>query len=73
MSPCWSSPGICASGEEAALYKDSNRWLDFTSDWRHRHRPLPPKGAAAQEQVAKLVHAQYATVTHPNSYDGQTL
>ena len=64
------SSGICAErGEGSWLYdKDGNRWLDFTSGigvtaTGHCH---PRVVAAAQEQVAKLVHAQYATVTHPN-------
>lgn len=64
------SSGICAErGEGSWLYdKDGNRWLDFTSGigvtaTGHCH---PKVVAAAQEQVAKLVHAQYATVTHPN-------
>ncbi len=64
------SSGICAErGEGSWLYdKDGNRWLDFTSGigvtaTGHCH---PRVVAAAQEQVAKLVHAQYATVKHPN-------
>ncbi len=64
------SSGICAErGEGSWLYdKDGNRWLDFTSGigvtaTGHCH---PKVVAAAQEQVAKLVHAQYATVKHPN-------
>ena len=64
------SSGICAErGEGNWLYdQDGNRWLDFTSgigvtSTGHCH---PKVVAAAQEQVAKLVHAQYATVKHPN-------
>lgn len=64
------SSGICAErGEGSWLYdQDGNRWLDFTSgigvtSTGHCH---PRVVAAAQEQVAKLVHAQYATVKHPN-------
>lgn len=64
------SSGICAErGEGSWLYdQDGNRWLDFTSgigvtSTGHCH---PKVVAAAQEQVAKLVHAQYATVKHPN-------
>ncbi|MEE3321703.1 MAG: aspartate aminotransferase family protein [Pseudomonadota bacterium] len=64
------SSGICAErGEGSWLYdKDGTRWLDFTSGigvtaTGHCH---PKVVAAAQEQVAKLVHAQYATVKHPN-------
>ena len=64
------SSGICAErGEGNWLYdQDGNRWLDFTSgigvtSTGHCH---PKVVAAAQAQVAKLVHAQYATVTHPN-------
>ena len=64
------SSGICAErGEGNWLYdQDGNRWLDFTSgigvtSTGHCH---PKVVAAAQEQVGKLVHAQYATVKHPN-------
>ena len=64
------SSGICAErGEGSWLYDEKgNRWLDFTSgigvtSTGHCH---PKVVAATQAQVAKLVHAQYATVTHPN-------
>jgi len=64
------SSGICAErGEGSWLYDEQgNRWLDFTSgigvtSTGHCH---PKVVAATQAQVAKLVHAQYATVTHPN-------
>ncbi|MEP5231117.1 aspartate aminotransferase family protein [Alcanivorax sp.] len=64
------SSGICAErGEGSWLYDEQgNRWLDFTSgigvtSTGHCH---PKVVAATQAQVAKLVHAQYATVKHPN-------
>ena len=64
------SSGICAErGEGSWLYDEQgNRWLDFTSgigvtSTGHCH---PKVVAATQAQVAKLVHAQYATVTHPS-------
>jgi len=64
------SSGICAErGEGNWLYdQDGNRWLDFTSgigvtSTGHCH---PKVVATAQEQVGKLVHAQYATDKHPN-------
>lgn len=56
-------------GEGSWLFDvDGNKWLDFTSgigvtSTGHCH---PKVVKAAQEQVAKLVHAQYATVKHPN-------
>lgn len=56
-------------GEGAYLYDaDGNRYLDFTSGigvtgTGHCH---PTVVAAAQKQVATLVHAQYTTVKHPN-------
>lgn len=55
-------------GEGSWLFDENgNRWLDFTSGigvtaTGHCH---PRVVAAAQEQVGKLVHAQYATVSHP--------
>lgn len=64
------SSNICAvRGQGSWLFdKDDNRWLDFTSgigvtSTGHCH---PKVVAATQQQVATLVHAQYATVTHPN-------
>lgn len=56
-------------GEGSWLFDtEGNKWLDFTSGigvtaTGHCH---PKVVKAAQEQVAKLVHAQYATVKHPN-------
>lgn len=56
-------------GEGSWLFDtQGNKWLDFTSGigvtaTGHCH---PKVVKAAQEQVAKLVHAQYATVKHPN-------
>ena len=64
------SSGICAErGEGSWLYDgEGRRWLDFTSGigvtaTGHCH---PRVVEAAQRQVGTLVHAQYATVTHPN-------
>ena len=64
------SSSICAErGEGSYLYdSEGRRWLDFTSGigvtaTGHCH---PRVVEAAQRQVATLVHAQYATVTHPN-------
>ncbi|CUR45168.1 aspartate aminotransferase family protein [Alloalcanivorax xenomutans] len=64
------SSGICAErGEGSWLFDaEGHRWLDFTSGigvtaTGHCH---PKVVAAAQQQVARLVHAQYTTVTHPN-------
>lgn len=64
------SSDICAErGEGSWLYDtEGRRWLDFTSGigvtaTGHCH---PRVVAAAREQVGKLVHAQYATVRHPN-------
>ena len=64
------SSNICAvKGQGSWLYDgDDNRWLDFTSGigvtaTGHCH---PKVVAATQQQVGTLVHAQYATVTHPN-------
>ncbi|ASK34995.1 aspartate aminotransferase family protein [Alcanivorax sp. N3-2A] len=64
------SSGICAErGEGSWLYDgEGRRWLDFTSGigvtaTGHCH---PTVVEAAREQVGKLVHAQYTTVSHPN-------
>lgn len=64
------SSDICAErGEGSWLFDgEGRRWLDFTSGigvtaTGHCH---PKVVEAAREQVGKLVHAQYATVTHPN-------
>ncbi|MTI50044.1 MAG: aminotransferase class III-fold pyridoxal phosphate-dependent enzyme [Alcanivorax sp.] len=64
------SSGICAErGEGSWLFDgEGRRWLDFTSGigvtaTGHCH---PKVVEAARDQVGKLVHAQYATVTHPN-------
>ncbi|MDX1804022.1 MAG: aspartate aminotransferase family protein [Alcanivorax sp.] len=64
------SSNICAQrGEGSWLYDEQGRrWLDFTSGigvtaTGHCH---PHVVEATQKQVGTLVHAQYATVTHPN-------
>ncbi len=63
-----SSGIVAARGEGAYLYdEDGNRYLDFTSgigvtSTGHCH---PKVVAAAQEQVARLIHGQYAIVRHP--------
>ncbi len=62
-----SSDVIAERGEGCYIYDASDRaWLDFTSGigvtaTGHCH---PRVVAAAQEQVGKLIHAQYATVQH---------
>ncbi len=63
------SSGIVAErGEGAYLYDaEGNRYLDFTSgigvtSTGHCH---PKVVAAAQKQVARLIHGQYAIVRHP--------
>lgn len=61
------TPVIAARGEGVHLYdEDGRRYLDFTAgigvtSTGHCH---PRVVAAAQEQVAKLIHAQYTTVMH---------
>ncbi|EKF74135.1 aminotransferase [Alcanivorax hongdengensis A-11-3] len=64
------SSNICAQrGEGSWLYDEQGRrWLDFTSGigvtaTGHCH---PHVVEATRKQVGTLVHAQYATVTHPN-------
>ena len=58
---------IAARGEGALLFDEQDRrYLDFTSgigvtSTGHSH---PRVVAAAQEQVARLIHAQYTTVMH---------
>lgn len=58
---------IAARGEGALLFdEDDRRYLDFTAgigvtSTGHSH---PRVVAAAQEQVGKLIHAQYTTVMH---------
>lgn len=58
---------VAARGEGALLFdEDDRRYLDFTAgigvtSTGHSH---PRVVAAAQEQVAKLIHAQYTTVMH---------
>lgn len=62
-----SSDVVAARGEGAYIYDDQDsRWLDFTSgigvlSTGHCH---PHVVAAAQEQVSKLIHGQYAIVRH---------
>jgi 4-aminobutyrate aminotransferase len=61
------TPVVAARGEGVYLYdEDGRRYLDFTAgigvtSTGHCH---PRVVAAAQEQVAKLIHAQYTTVMH---------
>lgn len=63
-----SSRIVAHKGEGCYIYDgDGRRWLDFTSgigvtSTGHCH---PKVVAAAQEQVASLIHGQYATVRHP--------
>ena len=58
---------IAARGEGVLLFdEDDRRYLDFTAgigvtSTGHCH---PRVVAAAQEQVAKIIHAQYTTVMH---------
>src|SRR3954451_3829435 len=58
---------IAARGEGVLLFdEDDRRYLDFTAgigvtSTGHSH---PRVVAAAQEQVAKIIHAQYTTVMH---------
>lgn len=61
------TPVVAASGEGALIFDEQDRrYLDFTAgigvtSTGHAH---PDVVAAAQEQVAKIVHAQYTTVMH---------
>jgi 4-aminobutyrate aminotransferase len=61
------TPVLAARGEGVHLFdEDGRRYLDFTAgigvtSTGHCH---PKVVAAAQEQVAKLIHAQYTTVMH---------
>lgn len=61
------TPVIASHGEGVNLYDESGqRYLDFTAgigvtSTGHCH---PKVVAAAQEQVGKLIHAQYTTVMH---------
>lgn len=61
------TPVIAARGEGALLFDEQDRrYLDFTAgigvtSTGHAH---PDVVAATQEQVAKIVHAQYTTVMH---------
>lgn len=61
------TPVVAARGEGVYLYdEDDRRYLDFTAgigvtSTGHCH---PRVVAAAQEQVATLIHAQYTTVMH---------
>lgn len=61
------TPVVAARGEGALLFDEQDRrYLDFTAgigvtSTGHAH---PDVVAAAQEQVAKIVHAQYTTVMH---------
>lgn len=61
------TPVIAARGEGALLFDEQDRrYLDFTAgigvtSTGHAH---PDVVAAAQEQVARIVHAQYTTVMH---------
>ncbi|MCY9786778.1 aminotransferase class III-fold pyridoxal phosphate-dependent enzyme [Nocardiopsis sp. EMB25] len=61
------TPVLAARGEGAYLYdEDDRRYLDFTAgigvtSTGHCH---PRVVAAAQEQVATLIHGQYTTVMH---------
>ena len=61
------TPVVAARGEGALLWDEQDRrYLDFTAgigvtSTGHSH---PRVVAAAQEQVAKIIHAQYTTVMH---------
>ncbi|PZU48671.1 MAG: aspartate aminotransferase family protein, partial [Arsenicicoccus sp.] len=61
------TPVVAARGEGALIFDEQDRrYLDFTAgigvtSTGHAH---PDVVAAAQEQVAKIVHAQYTTVMH---------
>ncbi|MFD6095718.1 aspartate aminotransferase family protein [Nocardiopsis flavescens] len=61
------TPVVAARGEGAHIYdEDGRRYLDFTAgigvtSTGHCH---PRVVAAAQEQVATLIHGQYTTVMH---------
>lgn len=64
------SSGICAErGEGVYLYdSDGTEYIDFSAgigvtSTGHAH---PKVVEAAQKQVAKIIHAQYTTVTHPS-------
>ena len=67
-----SSDVIAERGEGCYIYDAANRaWLDFTSGigvtaTGHCH---PRVVAAAQEQVGRLIHAQYASVKHQPMLD----
>jgi 4-aminobutyrate aminotransferase len=62
------TPVVAVRGEGVHLYgEDGRRYLDFTAgigvtSTGHCH---PRVVAAAQEQVATLIHGQYTTVLHP--------
>ena len=61
------TPVLVERGEGVHLYDESGRrYLDFTAGIGVTSTgPLSPaRGAAAQEQVAKLIHGQYTTVMH---------
>ena len=61
------TPVIAARGEGALIFdEDDRRYLDFTAgigvtSTGHAH---PDVVAAAQEQIGKIIHAQYTTVMH---------
>ncbi|MEE2045980.1 aminotransferase class III-fold pyridoxal phosphate-dependent enzyme, partial [Nocardiopsis tropica] len=61
------TPVVAARGEGVYIYdEDDRRYLDFTAgigvtSTGHCH---PRVVAAAQEQVATLIHGQYTTVMH---------
>lgn len=61
------TPVVAARGEGALLWDEQDRrYLDFTAgigvtSTGHSH---PRVVAAAQEQIAKIIHAQYTTVMH---------
>ncbi len=61
------TPVIAARGEGAQIWdEDERRYLDFTAgigvtSTGHCH---PRVVAAAQEQIGKIIHAQYTTVMH---------
>ncbi len=61
------TPVIAARGEGAQIWdEDDRRYLDFTAgigvtSTGHCH---PRVVAAAQEQIGKIIHAQYTTVMH---------
>ena len=61
------TPVLVARGQDVYVYDDEDRrYLDFTAgigvtSTGHCH---PRVVAAAQEQVARLIHGQYTTVMH---------